>query len=162
MNSLFRNVTRPSVESPLPAAAPKWDRLMPASNENASATARAENAARILIGDLALDLSVGIRPDERRKRQKVVFTLDIETVMGGAPEERGIDDLLSYDDVVTCIRDIAGARHHDLIENLAEEITARLFENERISAVDITIRKPEAFAEAAYVGTRLSRRRESV
>ena len=55
------------------------------------------------------------------------------------------------------VRQIVGAAHHDLLEDLAQTIADTLFADPRVKRLDLTLDKLTALEDAESVGVSLSR-----
>jgi dihydroneopterin aldolase len=132
-------------------------RLIPA--HETAAPERAEEAAspqadRVFVRDFVLEMSIGAYRHERGQPQRVRFDVTAEV-----PRPAGGDDIggvFSYDVILDTIRALA-ADHVNLVETLAEEIAARLLENDRVAAVTVRVAKLDV--APAAVGVEIVRRR---
>jgi FolB domain-containing protein len=102
----------------------------------------------IRIDRLALPMMIGILDFEREAPQTVEISIDIHVVEGLAP-----GDFVSYAPVVEHLIALSDSRRHiDLVEELTGEIFAFLFTDTRIASAQVTVMKPDIFAQAAGVG----------
>jgi len=116
----------------MPAATPFWDAQ--ASYE------------RVALEDLTVELQVGVSRWERGKAQRLLVTVEMFRHRG-AFTGSGLADCIDYDRVY---RHLAGrwtpARAHvDLLEQLLEELVAVCFEDARVEACRVAIRKPDVY-----------------
>lgn len=117
------------------------------------------NADRILIERLTFDCIIGIFPQERTEPQPVIIDLILETDIRTAAASRALADTIDYGAVASMVRRFVSNSRFLLLETLAESTTALLLEDERITAVDFTVRKPRAIEGAAAAGVSIQRRR---
>ena len=96
---------------------------------------------RICIEGLTVDGLIGVYPHELERPQRLVDTLD-------------------YDRLAECARTIIAARHHNLIETVAERIAARILQQHhgRVRSVTVRVCKPGAVADARNVAVEISRK----
>jgi dihydroneopterin aldolase len=138
-----------SLEDPMPAARPFWD-----------ADAGYE---RVALENLTVELQVGINPSERGRAQRLLATVELfrhRDAFAGA----GVADCIDYDRVY---RHITGnwtpARPHaDLLEQLVEELVAVCFEDARVEACRVALRKPDVYDGRAIPVVEVYRLRPAV
>jgi dihydroneopterin aldolase len=103
---------------------------------------------RVALEDLTVELQVGIDPWERTpgKAQRLLVTVEMfrhrEAFTGAA-----IADCVDYDRVYRHIasRWTAARPHVDLLEPLLEELVGLCFEDARVEACRVAIRKPHVY-----------------
>ncbi len=106
----------------------------------------------IRIDRLTLPIRIGVLDREREGPQTVVF--DIAMRIG--PLDAG--DYVSYAPIVEHLIALSeSGRHIDLVEEVAEEIFAFLFADDRIEGATVTVTKPDIFPQAAGVGITVER-----
>lgn len=117
-------------------------------------------AYTVTIRGLVLMASIGIRPEERRQRQRVRISVDLMAAPAAAvfpgDERRSI---INYEKIVAAIREIARSGHIDLCEGFAERICAACFADPRVERVRVWVEKLDVFADADGVGAILERTR---
>jgi 7,8-dihydroneopterin aldolase/epimerase/oxygenase len=121
-----------SAIDPTHAARPLWDAQ--ASYE------------RVALEDLIVELQVGINPWERGKAQRLLATVEMfrhRDAFTGS----GVADCIDYDRVYRHItgRWIPARAHVDLLEQLLEELVAVCFEDARVEACRVALRKPDVY-----------------
>jgi dihydroneopterin aldolase len=107
----------------------------------------------LLVEDLALFLRIGVGEAERSQPQRVLVTLSAE-VEPRLSSRDAIDDVVDYGWFADQVRDLAG-REMKLLETLGAEIARRLFREPRLTALEVTLRKPDLFTDLAAIGLRL-------
>ena len=115
---------------------------------------------QVIIKGLRIDMSAGIYDHEKQKTQPVIFdiVLDVESNKGRVLSS--IDDVVSYEEIVFLIKEIALRNHWDLLEDLAEKICMEcLSVSNKINAINLCIHKPEIIPEASMVGISIYRTR---
>lgn len=114
----------------------------------------------VLIEQLGIDASIGVFDWEREVKQRLLLDLRIKVDMHKAGQSDAIDDALSYAEVSEQLTAWVQAKHHDLLEYLAEQLLQRLYESyPEIEKVELSIRKPGAVPQAKAVGVELSSER---
>lgn len=102
------------------------------------------------LHNLRIDCIVGIYPHEREKAQSVFLDLEIDYDFAAAALSDAIPDAVDYDLVVRMVTDLLQSRRFQLLEAMAEAVTAMLLEAvPAIDCVRLEIRKPAAVPAAA-------------
>lgn len=110
------------------------------------------------IRDLELDVFIGVREEEKRRRQRVVFNLWLYVPEQGPHLGDDIRDYVSYSDIVRAIERLAAAEAHiNLVETLAEKVAAVALADARVARVVVSVEKPDIIPAAAAVGVRIER-----
>jgi dihydroneopterin aldolase/D-erythro-7,8-dihydroneopterin triphosphate epimerase len=112
---------------------------------------------RIHICDLQFDCIIGVNPEERTKRQRIVTNIEIYTDLAKASANDSIEDTISYSELADSIVRFARNSSFTLIEKLAEEIARICLEYEKAAGVKVVVNKPGAIAQAAYAGVEIYR-----
>jgi len=113
---------------------------------------------RVFIEGLELDASIGILDEEHHRRQPLIvdITLEVDT---GTPIEGDITSVFDYRMPVDHAKRLVARGHIELVETFAEDLAAACLTDDRVSAVTIRARKPDAIAEAAASGVEIVRSR---
>lgn len=115
---------------------------------------------RVIIEDLLVRGIVGINDDERVNRQDVVVgvTMWVDTRPAAASDD--IADAVNYRTVSKRIIEHVETGAPMLVERLADEIAALCLDaDERVTEVEVSVRKPGALRFARSVGVIVTRRR---
>lgn len=102
------------------------------------------------IDALAVEMIIGIHPHEREAPQMVYIDLDILIDSAQVAKHNDITQALNYEHVVTDVKQLA-ATPFDLIETFAEMIYQLLLKKYALEALRVTVKKPQAIAQANYV-----------
>jgi dihydroneopterin aldolase len=129
------------------------------TTHSGSAIAGQEARYTVTVRGLVLMCSIGIRPSERERTQRVRVSADLEAADPFPRESRR--RIINYEKVIAAIRDIAAAGHIDLCEGLAERICNACLADPRVKRVRVWVEKLEVFPEAEGVGAMLERSRPS-
>lgn len=119
--------------------------------------ADARNAVRhVFVRDLVLFCKIGVHRHEHTDAQRVRINLDL-----AVREGRDLDDSLSnvvcYERITTGVREIVSRGHINLVETLAEEISAMCLEDWRVRSVRVRIEKLDVFPDVTSVGVEIER-----
>jgi dihydroneopterin aldolase len=117
---------------------------------------------RVFVRGLELQARLGIHPHEKAAPQRVVVHVELAVEDDAAPDRLGPDDLkrvVDYGGVVRAARAAAADRHTLLVETLAERIAIAALADPRVHLAQVTVEKPDAYADVAAVGVTIERRR---
>ena len=114
---------------------------------------------RVLIKNLELNIFIGIHNYEKKKKQKVRFNIEIITDPNINPSKKDISTILNYETIVNKIKLLVKKKHHDLLEELAENIFDVIFKFRLVKKVKIKIEKLEIIKETESVGINVSKTR---
>ncbi len=114
---------------------------------------------RILIKDLALEGIVGIKPDERVKRQPILVNAELFVDTSKAAHTDDIDDAVNYRTITKAMIAHIEAGEPMLVERLVQELADICLEDTRVQKVKISVEKPGALRFARSVGIKITRSR---
>ena len=107
---------------------------------------------------LRVECIVGIHPHEREARQAVIFDIDLDYDFAAAAAADEIGQAVDYSRAAGLVTELAERRAFQLIETMAEETAAMLFEQfPQARRVRIEIRKPAAVPAATCAFVRVDR-----
>lgn len=108
---------------------------------------------------LEVGAPIGVYDFEKGVLQRLVIDVVAHTDLRAAAASDALEDALDYDRIAGICREVAGARHHQLIEAVAETIAARVRVSfpEQVSAVEVRVAKPGAVPDAQTVAVRIRR-----
>tara|TARA_B100000123_G_scaffold223988_1_gene172607 strand:- start:2711 stop:3106 length:396 start_codon:yes stop_codon:yes gene_type:complete len=112
---------------------------------------------KVLIKDLILNISVGIHKFEKIKKQRVKFNIEILTNPFVSPNNKDLSSILNYEEVVNKIEKLANLKHHELLEDLAENILNLIFENHLVKKITIKLEKIDILKKTKSVGIEISK-----
>jgi dihydroneopterin aldolase len=117
---------------------------------------------RVALEDMTVELQVGVNQWERSpgKAQRLVVTVEMFRHRG-AFAGSSVADCINYDRVYRHItaRWTPARAHIDLLEPLLEELVAVCFEDARVEACRVAIRKPHVYNGHAVPAVEVYRRR---
>jgi len=114
---------------------------------------------KILIRELILDLKLGYYDFEKKKTQKVKFSLEIDYEDKKPTNDKDIKSIVNYGQVVKLITKLAKKKHYNFLETLAEDVFDVLFKDNRIGKIMLQIEKLEIIKECASVGIQITKKR---
>tara|TARA_R110002167_G_scaffold6896_3_gene32547 strand:+ start:1761 stop:2159 length:399 start_codon:yes stop_codon:yes gene_type:complete len=115
---------------------------------------------KVLIHELELAASIGVFDWEKKIKQRLVFSLELYCDFTKATLTDDIDDAVNYAQVCQEIETLLSLKHYQLLEYLAERVCHQLFDSFPISAIQLTINKPEAVSKTKSVGVSVFRERK--
>ena len=138
MNTLFQNITKTDKNT---------------DNNVVKLPRHAKMTQSVHIKDLELMMSIGVLPEEQRKKQRVLVSLILDVkpdVATGATDN--IDHVVCYAGVIDAVQQIAQAGHINLVETFAEKIIAHCLGYNTVKKVAIDVSKPDTLLPCAAVG----------
>ena len=114
---------------------------------------------KILIKELTLDLKLGYYEFEKKKPQKVKFSLEIYYEDKKPTSDKDIKSIVNYGQVVKLIKKLTKNKHYNFLETLAEDVFDVLFKDRRIGKIMLQIEKLEILKECASVGIQITKKR---
>ena len=115
----------------------------------------------LIIDSLCLLMSAGIYDVEKANKQRVMISAKIGVETNKGRNLHSIDDIVSYEDIINKIKTLADQRHYDLLEELAEIVTDKVFEDKQIKTIELRIEKPDIFDDVKNVGIQITRTNEN-
>ncbi|MGB0784924.1 MAG: dihydroneopterin aldolase [Alphaproteobacteria bacterium] len=112
----------------------------------------------IFIKQLEFQALIGVYDFEKVSSSRL--RLNLELVVNLPKHGDEIKKVVSYEDVLKGVEALALDHHRDLLETLAEDIALFCMEDNRVHSVDLTIDKPDMFAQTESVGVRLKKDRD--
>ena len=114
---------------------------------------------KILINELILDLKLGYYDFERKKAQKVKFSLEIDYEDKKPSNDKDIKSIVNYGTIVKLITKLVNRKHYNFLETLAEAVFDELFKDKRIAKIMLKIEKLEILKECSSVGIQITKKR---
>ena len=109
---------------------------------------------RIFLRNFALSCSIGIHPPERAAPQRVLVNVDLFVRPGTGRTDR-IDGVLDYDFLRDEIARLAGSRHYELQETLAQAIADACLAKAGVLAARVSTEKPDVYPDCDAVGVEI-------
>jgi len=114
---------------------------------------------RIEIKNLLLRGIIGIKPEEREKRQDILINMTLEVDLRPAALSDAIEDAVNYRSVTKEVVRMVETSNFHTVECLATEIARLVVEKHAVSAVTVSLEKPGALRFAESVGVTMTRTR---
>ena len=117
---------------------------------------------RIQIRDLLLRGIIGIKDEERQKRQDILINLVLWSDLRPAGRSDDIGDAVNYRTVTKAVIDLVESTAYYTVERMAEQIARLILTGHPVTEVEVTVEKPGALRFARSVGVTIRRRREDL
>ena len=112
---------------------------------------------KVLIKELILKISVGIHNFEKIKKQRVKFNIEILTDPYVSPNSKNLNSILNYEEIVMKIQNLTDSKHHELLEDLAENIFNLIFKNKLVKKINLKLEKLDILKKTKSVGIEVSK-----
>ncbi|MDC0409507.1 dihydroneopterin aldolase [Pelagibacteraceae bacterium] len=114
---------------------------------------------KVIIKNLVLNIFIGIHNFEKKKKQKVRFNIEVITNPFVKPNNKDLATILNYEEIINKIKILVKKDHHELLEDLAENIFTIIFQNNLAQKAKIKIEKLEIIKNSESVGVEFSKSR---
>ena len=114
---------------------------------------------KVIIKNLVLNIFIGIHNFEKKKKQRVRFNIEVITDPNVKPNNKDLSTILNYEEIVNKIKLLVEKQHHELIEDLAENIFKIIFHNKLVKKTNIKIEKLDILKNSESVGIEFSKLR---
>ena len=112
---------------------------------------------KVFIKNLVLNIFIGIHNFEKKKKQRVRFNIEVVTNPNIKPNNKDLSTILNYEDLIIKIKLLVKKQHHELIEDLAENIFEIIFQNKLVKKTSIKIEKLDIIKNSESVGIEFSK-----
>ena len=112
---------------------------------------------KVVIKNLILNIFIGIHDFEKKKKQKVRFNIEVETNPNTKPSNKDFSTILDYETLVNKIKTLVKRKHHELLEDLAENIFNMIFRNKLVKKISLKIEKLDILKKTKSVGIEVSK-----
>ena len=112
---------------------------------------------KVIIKNLVLNIFIGIHNFEKKKKQRVRFNIEVITNPNIKPNNNDLTTILNYEDLINKIKLLVKKQHHELIEDLAENIFEIIFQNRLVKKTNIKIEKLDIIRNSESVGIEFSK-----
>ena len=114
---------------------------------------------KVNIKNLILKISIGLHDFEKRKKQRVRFNINISTNSNIKPDNNNLSSIVDYEDTINKITYLTKGKHHELLEDLAENIFDLIFESKIVKKVNLKLEKLDIIKNTESVGIEVSKSR---
>ena len=118
---------------------------------------------KILLKGLAFYGHHGVSPHEKALGQRFIVDVTLECDTRAAGLSDNLADAVDYVPAYEIVKAVMEGASKDLIESVAEDIAGQILKKLNVSAVSVTIKKPEVAISGSilsYAGLEIYRRRE--
>ena len=112
---------------------------------------------KVIVKNLILNIFIGIHNFEKKKKQRVRFNIEVITNPNIKPNNKDLSTILNYEDLIIKIKSLVKKQHHELIEDLAENIFKIIFQNRLVKKTNIKIEKLDIIKNSESVGIEFSK-----
>ena len=112
---------------------------------------------KVIVKNLILNIFIGIHNFEKKKKQRVRFNIEVITNPNIKPNNKDLTTILNYEDLINKIKLLVKKQHHELIEDLAENIFEIIFQNRLVKKTKIKIEKLDIIKNSESVGIEFSK-----
>ena len=114
---------------------------------------------KVVIKNLILNIFIGIHDFEKKKKQRVRFNIEVETNPNTKPSNKDFSTIVDYETLVNKIKTLVKKQHHELLEELAENIFKIIFQNKLVKKANIKLEKLHIMRESESVGVDITKNR---
>ena len=115
---------------------------------------------KVNIKNLVLNISVGLHDFEKKEKQRVRFNIDISTDSNIKPDNTNLSSIVNYEDTINKIINITKTKHHELLEDLAENIFDIIFKSKIVKKVNLKLEKLDIIKNTESVGIEVTKSRD--
>tara|TARA_Y100001970_G_scaffold284439_1_gene401814 strand:- start:594 stop:992 length:399 start_codon:yes stop_codon:yes gene_type:complete len=115
---------------------------------------------KVSIKNLILKISIGLHDFEKKKKQRVRFNIDILTNSNIKPNNNNLSSIVNYEDTINKITYITEKKHHELLEDLAENIFDVIFKSKIVKEVNLKLEKLDIIKNTESVGIEVTKSRD--
>ena len=115
---------------------------------------------KVSIKNLVLKISIGLHDFEKKKKQRVRFNIDISTDSNIKPNNNNLSSIVNYEDTINKITYITEKKHHELLEDLAENIFDMIFKSKIVKKVNLKLEKLDIIKNTESVGIEVTKIRD--
>ena len=112
---------------------------------------------KVFIKNLILNMFIGIHNFEKKKKQRVRFNIEVVTNPYIKPSNKDLSTILNYENLIDKIKLLVKKQHHELIEDLAENMFEIIFQNRLVKKISIKIEKLDIIKNSESVGIEFSK-----
>ena len=106
-----------------------------------------------------MNLKLGYYDFEKKKPQKVKFSLEIDYEDKKPSSDKDIKSIVNYGTIVKLITKLVKKKHYNFLETLAEAVFDELFKDQRIAKIMLKIEKLEILKQCSSVGIQITKKR---
>jgi dihydroneopterin aldolase len=96
---------------------------------------------KILIAGIDCVAAIGVTPEERTMKQRLLIDVEILTDAARAAQHDSLKDALDYSQVATLVMELCRSRDFHLIETVADLLATRILKDFSTPQVRVLVRK---------------------
>ena len=100
----------------------------------------------------------GFYPNEKTKPQRLKFNIKLELVKNLKFNDQDLQTILDYDEIINIINNILDKKIN-FLETLADQIIEEIFQNSKITAIELKIEKLDILKNAVSAGIEINKRK---
>ena len=113
---------------------------------------------KILIKNLIINTIFGYYPKEKVQKQKLKFNIKLEIDCKIKFNDNNLNTIVDYDDIMRTINNILDKKIN-FLETLADQIIEEIFQNSKITAIELKIEKLDILKNAVSAGIEINKRK---
>lgn len=113
---------------------------------------------QIFLHELLVPARIGVLAHEKHAPQTITLNLSLSVDTRPAAQSDCLSDTIDYAALAQRLGAHCLAQHVELVETLAQQLTDICLQDSRVQQVTLSIGKPDALANAASVGVRITRK----
>jgi dihydroneopterin aldolase len=117
-----------------------------------------DTVKKIVIKDLILKKIFGFYPNEKTKPQRLKFNIKLELAKNLQFNDQDLQTILDYDEIINIINNILDKKIN-FLETLADQIIEEIFQNSKITAIELKIEKLDILKNAVSAGIEINKRK---
>ena len=117
-----------------------------------------DTVKKIVIKDLILKKIFGFYPNEKTKPQRLKFNIKLELAKNLQFNDQDLQAILDYDEIINIINNILDKKIN-FLETLADQIIEEIFQNSKITAIELKIEKLDILKNAVSAGIEINKRK---
>jgi len=114
---------------------------------------------KVIIKNLIMNIFIGIHNFEKKKKQRVRLNLEILLNPDVKPNNKDLTTILNYEEVINRIKFITKRQHHNLLEDLAENIFKIIFCEKKVLKAKLKLEKLDIIKNSNSVGIEVQKSR---
>jgi D-erythro-7,8-dihydroneopterin triphosphate epimerase len=115
---------------------------------------------KLFINDLTIPCIIGVFPNERKKIQNVIISVQLSVDTQKAGKTDALNDTVSYHTIATDIYEVVSKSQSQLLEKLAQIVATLCLKDRRVKQVKVRIEKPQALMHAKSSAIEIVRENE--
>lgn len=109
-----------------------------------------QKEGKIGFDNLSIQCTIGHNEEEWKTPQEILIDLKVQAPFAKSAESHKLQDTIDYIELARICEEVASAKHHSLLEGLANAILEKIRAKHKVSWGWIRIKKPAALTRAAY------------